>query len=55
MHARHQGPVEEFFERRQEMTLYVNINACKDGNGTKESPFRHINDAAQIAKPDTAA
>lgn len=33
------------------MTLYVNINACKDGNGTKESPFRHINDAARIAKP----
>ena len=33
------------------MKIYVNINACKDGNGTKESPFRYINDAAQVAKP----
>ena len=33
------------------MTIYVNINAGRDGNGTKESPFRSINDAAKIAKP----
>ena len=31
------------------MNIYVNCNACKDGNGTKESPFRFINDAAQVA------
>lgn len=33
------------------MQLYVNINACKDGNGSYESPFKHINDAAAVAKP----
>ena len=22
------------------MNIYVNCNACKDGNGTKESPYR---------------
>ena len=31
------------------MNIYVNCNACKDGNGTKESPYRFINDAAQAA------
>lgn len=33
------------------MIIYVDIHACKDGNGTKQSPFKHINDAAQVAKP----
>lgn len=33
------------------MIIYVDIHACKDGNGTEHSPFKHINDAAQIAKP----
>ena len=33
------------------MIIYVNATAGRDGNGTKEMPFRHINDAAQIAKP----
>ncbi len=34
------------------MTIYVNVNAKHDGNGTKELPFRRINEAAKIAKPD---
>ena len=33
------------------MKIYVNANAGFDGNGTKERPFRRINDAAQIARP----
>lgn len=33
------------------MNIYVNINASKDGNGSKESPFKHINDAAKVAEP----
>jgi len=32
------------------MKIYVNANAGRDGNGTKEMPFRHINDAAKVAK-----
>ena len=32
------------------MLYYVNVNASKDGNGSKEMPFRYINDAAKIAK-----
>ena len=31
------------------MIIYVNINAGKDGNGSKEHPFKHINDAARTA------
>lgn len=30
-------------------TYYVDINAAKDGTGSKERPFRYINDAAEIA------
>ncbi|MBR5421918.1 MAG: right-handed parallel beta-helix repeat-containing protein [Lachnospiraceae bacterium] len=30
---------------------YVNANAGHDGDGSKESPFRRINDAAQLAQP----
>ncbi len=33
------------------MTYYVNCNASRDGNGSKEMPFRHINDAAKVALP----
>ena len=30
-------------------TLYVNINAVKGGDGSREAPFKYINDAAKIA------
>ena len=33
------------------MIYYVNARASRDGNGSKDMPFRHINDAAQIARP----
>ena len=33
------------------MRIYVDANAGRDGNGTKEMPFRQINDAAQMAVP----
>ncbi len=33
------------------MIYYVNIQAGKEGNGSRETPFRHINDAAKIARP----
>ena len=33
------------------MILYVNANAGHDGNGTAAMPYRHINDAAKVAKP----
>lgn len=33
------------------MQIYVNNAAVRDGNGTKEMPFKHINSAAQIARP----
>ena len=33
------------------MKLYVDINAGRDGNGSHEMPFRHIQDAAAIAQP----
>lgn len=32
------------------MRIYVNANAGRDGNGTANMPFRHINDAAKVAK-----
>ena len=32
-------------------TIYVNSQASMDGNGSKDMPFRRINDAAKIAKP----
>ena len=31
------------------MIYYVNANAPKDGNGSREMPFRHIDDAARVA------
>lgn len=33
------------------MILYVNGNAAREGNGRKETPFRHMNDAAKVARP----
>lgn len=33
------------------MYIYVNASAAREGNGTKETPFKHINDAAKVAKP----
>lgn len=33
------------------MILYVDSNATKDGNGSRQSPFKRINDAAQVARP----
>ena len=38
-------------ERGIGMFIYVNVNAGREGNGSKEAPFRHINDAAKIAQP----
>ena len=32
------------------MIIYVNGNAAREGNGSKEMPFKHINDAAKVAK-----
>ena len=32
------------------MVIYVNAAASRDGNGSKEMPFKHINTAAQAAK-----
>ena len=33
------------------MLIYVNCAAAKEGNGSKEMPFKHINEAAKVAKP----
>ena len=33
------------------MKIYVAAAVARSGNGTKESPFKHINDAARIAQP----
>ena len=33
------------------MIIYVNAAAAREGNGSKAMPFKHINDAAKIAKP----
>ena len=33
------------------MNIYVDIHAPKEGDGSKERPFRRINDAALIAGP----
>lgn len=36
---------------RNQMQIYVDIRAPKDGNGSRETPFRHISEAAQITRP----
>lgn len=33
------------------MIYYVNASASRQGNGSKQMPFKHINDAAKIAQP----
>lgn len=33
------------------MIYYVNVNAPREGNGSKERPFKRINDAAAVAMP----
>jgi len=33
------------------MNIYVDANACHDGNGLKETPYRRINEAAKAAMP----
>lgn len=33
------------------MVIYVDAKAGRDGNGTKEMPFKRINEAARVAKP----
>jgi len=33
------------------MKIFVDVKALHDGNGTKEAPFKHLNDAARIARP----
>ena len=33
------------------MIIYVNAAAAREGNGSKEMPFKHINDAATVAMP----
>ena len=32
-------------------TYYVNVHASREGNGSKETPFKRINDAAKVAVP----
>ena len=31
------------------MKIYVDAKASRQGNGSREMPFKHINDAAQVA------
>ena len=31
------------------MNIYVDVRAEKEGNGSKERPYRYISDAAKIA------
>ena len=38
-------------EGRKNMIYYVNAAASRDGNGSREMPFRRINDAARVAMP----
>lgn len=33
------------------MNIYVDVNAAFDGNGTKEHPYKRINEAAKVAMP----
>ena len=33
------------------MIWYVDVHAFRDGDGSQARPFRHINDAAQMAQP----
>lgn len=33
------------------MVIYVDASAVRDGNGTRQMPYKHIQDAARVAKP----
>ena len=33
------------------MKIYVSAKAWRDGDGSQARPFKHINDAAKIARP----
>ena len=33
------------------MKIYVSASAYRDGDGTQARPFKHINDAAKVARP----
>ncbi len=35
----------------QARIIYVNASSSRDGDGSREMPFKHINDAARMAKP----
>ena len=37
------------------MIFYVNAKAARQGDGSKERPFKHINDAAKVAREFTAS
>ena len=37
------------------MIYYVNQAAGREGNGSKEMPFKRINEAAKVAKPGPPA
>ena len=39
-------------ERGVVMKIYVDINAGRDGNGSKEMPYRWIGEAAKAAMPE---
>ena len=41
----------EIIKMKNGRTIYVDVNAPFDGNGTENRPFRHINDAAAMAMP----
>ena len=34
--------------------IYVNAGAPREGSGSKETPFRRISDAAEIARAESA-
>ena len=36
---------------KEKRILYVNANAAREGDGSRNRPFRRINDAAAIARP----
>ncbi len=44
-------PKKHTIGRRACMIFYVNAAAAREGNGSKEMPFKHINEAAKVAGP----
>ena len=43
--------INSFLRRNPVMIYYVDQAARMEGCGTKERPFRHINDAGKVALP----